>query len=110
MEASFQRFGFRSRLQRIQRSGSDMRKSGILGVFVILAAFAGVAFAQSSTGTLTGKVVNAKGKAIPGARVIVSGTADAEAKTDAKGVFRMELNPGEYRLQFEAEGYSNASL
>lgn len=88
-----------------------MRKSRIITAFlVLLAAFVSAYAVQEAPGTVTGKVVDDKGKAISGARVLASGTSDAEATTDAKGVFRLSVQPGEYRLQFEADGYSNAAL
>lgn len=87
-----------------------MRTSRIITALLILATSAMVARAQGETGTLTGKVVDAKGRAIAGARVLASGAADAEGSTDEKGVFRLSVQPGEYRLQFEADGYSNAAL
>lgn len=87
-----------------------MRKSQIINAVLILAAFVVTSFAQESTGTLTGKVVDAKGRAISGARVMASGTAELTGTTDDKGVFRIAAQPGEYRLQFEADGYSSASL
>ena len=105
-----QGLGFRSRLHPILQPGYGMRNSRIITAVFILATCAMSVLAQGSTGTVTGKVVDAKGKAISGARVLASGTADVEGTTDAKGVFRLSVQPGEYRLQFEADGYSNATL
>lgn len=87
-----------------------MRKPRVLNTILLLFVFAVSALAQGATGTLTGKVVDAKGQGISGVRVVASGSTEFEGKTDAKGVFRLEVQPGQYQLQFEAEGYSNASL
>lgn len=87
-----------------------MRKSRIVTAVLVLTACVIAVSAQGATGRLSGRVVDAKGKAIAGARVLASGAADAEGTTDEKGVFRMDVLPGDYRLQFEADGYSNAAL
>lgn len=88
-----------------------MRSSRIITAFLlVIATIAVAAAAQGAPGTVTGKVVDSKGKAISGARVLASGTSDAEGTTDSKGVFRLSVEPGEYRLQFEADGYANAAL
>ena len=89
-----------------------MRFRAILGA-VIAAAFVfgqAAAAAQGQKGTVTGRVVDAHGKSIAGARVSVVGETDAAATTDEKGEFRLELEPGEYRLQFEADGHSTAAM
>jgi len=87
-----------------------IRKSRIVLAVLLVAVFAGVAAAQGAKGTLVGKVVDADGRAIAGARVLAAGSEDLSATTDEKGNFRIEASPGEYRLQFEADGYSSASL
>lgn len=80
----------------------------LIGLFVCAATAA--AAQDASRGTVTGRVVDHHGKAIAGARVTASGAADAQATTDAKGSFRLELAPGDYQLQFEAEGHATAAL
>ena len=77
----------------------------LLGVGALVAG-AGV----PDTGVLTGKVVDERGKAIAGAHVVASGAADAETTTNAKGEFRFELEPGSYRLQFDADMHASAAL
>ena len=89
-----------------------MQIRAILGAALAAAVLFGqpAARAQGQKGTVTGRVVDARGKAIAGARVSASGAADAEATTDGKGEFRLELDPGDYRFQFEAEGNATAAL
>jgi len=87
-----------------------MRITRFAGFLVVLLATVLSVSAQAGTGRLSGRVVDAKGKGIAGARVTASGTAEATATTDAKGAFRLDLQPGEYHLQFEADGYANAAL
>ncbi len=82
-------------------------------LLVLFAAASGVIPAhavQGSKGTLTGKVVDGRGKGIVNARVTAKGASDADATTNDKGEFRIELEPGEYRLTFEAEGHATAAL
>lgn len=90
-----------------------MRIRAILAAAVLaLAAIAAPAVSAQTAakGTLVGRVVDGHGKSVANARVVASGAADVEATTDAKGQFRFELDPGEYRLAFEAEGYASASM
>src|SRR5689334_16272545 len=89
-----------------------MRIRGILGAalaaIVLLVQVA--AAAEGEKGTLTGRVVDAHGKGIGGAHVTASGAGDADATTDGNGEFRLELDPGTYSLQFEAEGHASAAM
>src|SRR6185369_14616690 len=89
-----------------------MRIRAILGAVVFAAVVFGqaAASAQGQKGTVTGRVVDAHGKPVAGARVTIVGETDAEAATDEKGDFRLELEPGEYRLQFEADGHATAAM
>jgi hypothetical protein len=83
-------------------------------LLLTLLAFAamgnGAAFAEAEKGSVTGRVVDKRGKAIAGARVSATGDEGTGATTDKDGEFRLELEPGAYRLQFEADGYSSATL
>jgi hypothetical protein len=67
---------------------------------------------ESGKGSVAGRVVDEGGEGIEGARVQATALTGrtGEATTDAKGAFQLELDPGEYRLEFEAEGYANTSL
>lgn len=89
-----------------------MRIRAIFGAFFAAAVLFGTtaALAEGSKGTVTGRVVDVRGKPIAGARVSATGETDAEATTDDEGQFRLALDPGEYRLQFEAEGHASATI
>src|SRR5262249_12280436 len=77
-------------------------------LLVVLAAAAGAQ--DTATGIVAGRITDASGKALAGARVaatrVATGTA-REATTDSNGAFVLtNLAPGEYRVAFEAEGFS----
>jgi hypothetical protein len=87
-----------------------MRASRIVCSLVVLTlAVASVASADTK-GSLVGRIVDERGKGIAGARVVANGAEDAEATTDEKGEFRLELAAGEYRLRFEADGYASSAF
>ena len=67
-------------------------------VLALWFAVAGGASAQETTGTLTGKLTDAQGLALPGATVTVTGTqGERSMVTDADGIFRAPfLVPGVY--------------
>ena len=80
-----------------------------LAVASFVALFAVAAAAVRGEGTITGRVVTQKGKAIAGASVRAvshDGEAAGEATTNSKGAFRLDVAPGSYRLEFDAEGYA----
>lgn len=55
--------------------------------------------------TLSGVITSISGDPIAGATVTLSGTANATAKTDAKGIYQLEdVKPGTYQLKAEAAG------
>ena len=84
-----------------------------LSLVLLAVACAASVWAQAGAkGTVSGRVVDERGKSIAGAHVrAIAGSGDAvDATTDAKGAFQLELDPGEYRLEFEADGYASTSL
>jgi hypothetical protein len=88
-----------------------MRIRALLMTVLAVALLAQGAGAQEGEkGTVTGRVVDKRGKAIANARVMATGEAESTATTDTDGEFRIELAPGEYRFQFEADGYATAAL
>lgn len=87
-----------------------MKLLQILSSIAILFALTLPAAAGDVKGTLAGRVVDERGKAIAGARVAIDGDGAHEATTDAKGEFRIDLDPGSYRLRFEADGYASSTL
>jgi uncharacterized membrane protein len=74
-------------------------------VIALLAVFA--AASEGSKGSLSGRVVDENGKALAGARVHAEASGGgADATSDEKGAFNLELEPGTYRLTVSAEGYT----
>ncbi len=96
------------------RSASTLRRlhggAGLLGVVVLLALPAG---AQVPTGTVTGKVVDAQGGAVPG--VLVTAESDAAqgsrtAQSDVNGSFKLGFLPaGLYQFSYTLDGFANAT-
>ena len=68
-----------------------------------------VASAQETTGTLTGKLSDGQGLALPGVTVTVTGPQGAKSFiTDAEGQFRAPfLVPGSYDVRAELEGFKS---
>ncbi len=87
--------------------------SGMLRCFfaVVVSSvlLAGSAFAQSSTGTMAGTVVDPQGRVIPGATVTIVSEATNDARdsvTDDRGDFQVtNLQPGRYTLKISLSGF-----
>jgi hypothetical protein len=77
---------------------------------VAAVALATPAFAQQTTGTITGRVVDEQGSALPGATVIGKNTETGftrASNTDAEGTYRLTALPvGTYDLTIELSGFS----
>ena len=73
-------------------------------------AFGNTATAQERFGTLTGKVTDQQGAAVPGVTVTATNNATGEPRvfvTDANGQYiAPDLNPGRYTVTFELTGFS----
>ena len=81
----------------------------ILVCLVIVAS----AVAQGKSGTLKGKIENEKGKPITGAEVRAMRSRDRsikETRTDQAGGFSFELDPDDYTVSFDAEGFQGGTL
>jgi len=68
---------------------------------------------QTKTGTLKGKIENEKGKPIVGAEVRALRSRDRsikETKTDQAGNYSFELDPDDYTISFDAEGFQGGNL
>jgi 5-hydroxyisourate hydrolase-like protein (transthyretin family) len=81
-------------------------------VLFILCSSAAIA-AQQKTGLLKGKVEDEKGKPIASAEVRATRSSDRSTKetyTDESGRYSLELEPGEYIVSFDAEGYQGGTL
>ena len=77
-----------------------MRSSTL--VLILSLMFAGVASAQQTTGTITGRAIDAQGLAVPGATVTLTGPQGSKtATTDGQGRFRLSLTPGHYTVSIK---------
>ena len=84
-------------------------------VSALLIAFGsiGTAFAQGSTGMIDGRIVDASGAGVSGVTVTVTSESTGLTRTvttNAQGNFKMQLPPGEYRLQSVGMGYSTVEI
>ena len=85
-------------------------KIRVSAIFVALwLAVVGSVSAQETTGTLSGKLTDGQGLALPGVTVTVSGTQGAKSFiTDGEGVFRASfLVPGSYDIRGELAGFKS---
>src|SRR5437867_5702372 len=87
-----------------------MKSLRFLPLFVLLAILVPLAaFAQSSTGTISGNVTDASGGALPGVTVTATNTATAVSRTvvsNAAGHYEIPLlPPGTYRAAAELSGF-----
>jgi hypothetical protein len=85
-----------------------MRKS--LGAVALLLLTCAPAFAQQTTGTITGRVVDPQGAAVPGATVTAKSPSTGFTRTetsDSEGVYRLSALPvGIYEVTAELQGFS----
>ena len=77
---------------------------------VITLAFTATAAAQTTTGTITGRAVDASGGVLPGVEVSIISPAmiggPRTSFTDEQGVYRFtQLPAGEYRVSFRLSGF-----
>src|SRR5215211_2157284 len=86
------------------------RTSAIL--LALLFAMVDVASAQDTTGTLSGKLTDTQGLAVPGATVTVTGPQGAKTfVTDADGRFNAPfLTPGSYGIRAELQGFKATDI
>src|SRR5687767_706267 len=79
-------------------------------LLVCLLAFAAPAFAQQTTGNITGRILDDQGAAIPGATVTATSTQTGFVRTDvsdAEGLYRLNALPvGAYNLVVELAGFT----
>jgi hypothetical protein len=83
-----------------------------LSVAVLLSAFAGLAYGQAPTSTLTGVVVDATGAVIPGAEIAVKNNAtgtEFKAVSADNGTWSIPaLDPGMYTVTISMTGFKQA--
>ena len=78
-----------------------MPKSAAVVMFVLFAC--GIAFAQETTGAMSGRVIDAQGLPVPGATVSVTGSQGVKgAVTNTDGRFAVPfLTPGQYDVRVD---------
>src|SRR5258707_197467 len=83
--------------------------SAIGAALLLLAGTAATARAQSTTGTISGRIVDGQGLAMPGVSVTATGPQGAKtAVTDTEGRFNLPfLTPGTYALRAELQGFKS---
>ncbi|MDH3430955.1 MAG: TonB-dependent receptor [Gammaproteobacteria bacterium] len=84
-------------------------------VSVLLIAFGSIttAFAQGSTGLVSGQVVDAAGSGVAGVSITVSDAntgLERTVTTNSGGNFRMQLPPGTYALNSSKIGYGSVTI
>lgn len=85
----------------------------ITSTLVVLCCLASALAAEQKTGTLKGKIENEKGKPIADAQVRATRSRDRSVKetvTDAAGSYSFELEPDDYVVSFDAEGFEGGTL
>jgi hypothetical protein len=89
-----------------QGEKASMRKC-MSAIVMALLVLTGVASAQETTGTLSGRLVDTQGLAVPGATVTVTGPQGARSfVTDENGRFSAPfLTPGVYDVRAELQGF-----
>ncbi len=82
-----------------------------IGFILVLLMASASLYAQETTGTIQGRIVDAQGLAIPGVTVTATGTQGAKTTvTDATGRFNIPfLTPGTYAVRAELQGFKTAT-
>src|SRR5918999_1330428 len=90
--------------------GGHRMKRFTRALVVCLIAFAAPAFAQQTTGNITGRVLDDQGAAVPGATVTALNTQTGFVRTDvsdAEGIYRLNALPvGTYDVVTELSGFT----
>ncbi|MEK6325349.1 MAG: carboxypeptidase-like regulatory domain-containing protein [Acidobacteriota bacterium] len=84
-----------------------------ISALIVFCSLAGASAVPQRTGALKGKIENEKGKPIPSAEVRAMRSRDRslkETKTDEAGNYSFELEPDDYTVSFDAEGYQGGTL
>jgi hypothetical protein len=82
-------------------------------VCVLIAAVPFLLAQTAATGALTGKVTDPHGAAVANATVTATGVETRPARTvttRADGTYKLELQPGAYRVKFEAAGFKTVEI
>jgi hypothetical protein len=85
-----------------------MRRQLIWALLLVVASFGFASAQETTSGTITGKVVDAQGAPVPGATVTVTSPQGPKTiVTDAAGrFFAPYLTPGRYAVKVELSGFS----
>ena len=79
------------------------------GLLIVLLSFVGVGFAaaQETTGTITGRAIDAQGLPVPGATITATGPQGVKTTiTDSQGHFSFPfITPGMYTVRSELQGF-----
>jgi outer membrane receptor protein involved in Fe transport len=85
-------------------------RSSTLALFVLIVVLtcAGVASAQQTTGTITGRAIDAQNLAVPGATVTLTGPQGSKTTvTDSQGRYTFPyVTPGTYTVRAELTGFN----
>jgi len=90
--------------------GGVWKKLRIVMVAAVMAcSFATRAAAQDTTGTISGRIVDAQGFVVPGVTVTTTGSQGAKSTvTDGEGRFTVPfLTPGTYSVRAELQGFNS---
>ena len=90
-----------------------MTKRVFTGVLIVFCSLVSAVAGFQRTGTLKGKIEDDKGKPIAAADVRAMRSRDRsvkETKTDESGTYSFELEPDDYTVSFDAEGYQGGTL
>src|SRR6185436_7314982 len=84
----------------------------LLTLFVMLAASAVFAQETSTTGSISGNVLDVNGSAVPGAAVKVTGPlGERTSSTNDQGYFEVQgLVPGNYTVRIEKSGFKTGEV
>jgi len=92
---------------------SRNRITAVLGAMLLLTALAGSAFAQTTTATITGTVLDESGNAFPGATITATNTASGftnAATAGGDGRYTLAgLAPASYRIDVTAPSYKGSA-
>jgi len=86
-----------------------MKKLCVVVIITFIAcAIGGIASAQDTTGTISGRIVDAQGLALPGATITATGSQGSKTTiSGGDGRFTVPfLTPGSYRVHAELQGFT----
>src|SRR5262245_33235858 len=91
-----------------------MGKHVFRATLLVLLFGCGAAFAQQTTGNITGRALDQQGAAIPGVTVTAKSTATGFTRTgvtDSEGVYRLTALPvGTYAVKAVLQGFTTVTL